>query len=145
MPDTLTVIYDGDCGICNWLRMWAERRDSAGRLHFVPNQTADLDALAPGLTREQASAAAYAVFPDGQRLRGARAIFATLRRVPGLWRWIGIVGALPPLVWLAEPVYRVIAHHRARVSVWLGLAQCRVPEKTSPQRHGDTEITQRDS
>ncbi len=123
----LTVIYDGDCGVCSRLVLWAEARDSAGRLRFVPNQSADLAAIAPGLTHEQAAAAAYAVRPDGTRYRGARAIFETLRRVPGFWGVVGWIGALPPLSLLAEPFYRVIAHHRGRISAWLGLAQCRVP------------------
>lgn len=126
--DSLLVIYDGDCGICNALRQWAEQRDPADRLQFVPYQTADLDSLAPGLDRARASRAVYAVRADGKRLRGARAIFETLQYIPGTWRVVGRVGVLPPLSWLAEPVYRIIAHHRMRVSRWLGLAECRVPE-----------------
>ncbi len=126
--DSLLVIYDGDCGICNALRQWAESRYTANRLKFVPYQTADLDSLAPGLTRASASRAVYTIRADGKRLRGARAIFETLRYNAGIWRVVGRLGALPPVSWLAEPVYRIIAHHRMRVSRWLGLAACRVPE-----------------
>lgn len=131
-PDTghksLLVIYDGDCGICNALRLWAERRDSAGHLQFVPNQTADLDALAPGLTQAETERAVIAVRADGRRYRGARAVFELLRRVPGFWGIVGRIGALPPLSLLAEPAYRIVAHHRARISRWLGLTECRIPE-----------------
>jgi predicted DCC family thiol-disulfide oxidoreductase YuxK len=135
MPDSiLTVIFDGDCGVCQALRARAARLDCAGRLHFVPNQAADLETLAPGLTRAEASRALYAVAPDGRRWRGARAFFVTMRHLPGVWRWIGAVGALPPLSLLAEPCYQLIAHHRARVSRWLGLDACRIelPDESSP-------------
>lgn len=119
-----TVIYDGDCEICNALRRWAEAHDKAGTLRFVPNQTADLAQIAPGLTREQAQQSVYAVNAAGQRFRGARAIFETVRRLPGCWGILGTIGALPPVSWLAEPMYRIVAHHRAAVSRRLGLNQC---------------------
>jgi predicted DCC family thiol-disulfide oxidoreductase YuxK len=36
----LTVIFDGDCGLCQALRCRAETLDSGGRLSFVAYQTA---------------------------------------------------------------------------------------------------------
>lgn len=122
----VTVIYDGACGICDALRGAIERRDRAGALRLVPYQTADLDAIAPGLTRNQASRSVILVAPDGTRRQGARAIFETLCRLPGVWRVIGKVGALPPISLAAEPFYRLVARHRARLSRWLGLTACRI-------------------
>lgn len=123
------VIFDGECGICNASREWAQARDRAGRLRFIPYQTADLDALSPGLTREMASRSAYFIFPDGRRVGGARAVFETLRRLPGVWRMVGIVMAQPPFWLLAEPLYYLVAHNRARLSTWLGLSYCLVEGK----------------
>ena len=120
------VIYDGMCGICDALRQRAVRRDRFRRLEFVPYQTADLAQLAPGLTREQASRALVIVLPDGSRHYGARAFFETMRHLPGLWHALGTAGSWPPIVWLAEPVYRMVAHHRARISRWLGLNACAI-------------------
>lgn len=135
----LSVIYDGGCGICHWLRLVAERRDTHGRLHFAAYQTADLDALAPGLTRAEASRALIVVRPDGRRYRGARAVFLTMRALPFPWRVIGAIGALPPVSWLFEPFYRLIARHRARISVWVGLAACRVdPPKVTSENSANT-------
>lgn len=124
-PD-LTVIYDGECGVCSRSVLWAAARDAGGRLRFVPNQTADLAAIAPGLTRAEAAKSVYAARPDGTTYHGARAIFEMLRCLPGVWHVVGWIGALPPLSLLAEPVYRVFAHNRGRVSAWFGLTQCRV-------------------
>jgi predicted DCC family thiol-disulfide oxidoreductase YuxK len=130
--DNLTVIFDGDCGICQASRRAAERRDAHHRLRFVAYQGADLDRIAPGLTREEARRALVVVHPDGRRWHGARAFVAVLRRLPGVWGMMGAVGTLPPVYWLAEPFYRVIARHRAAISRWLGLTQCRIdgPEQS---------------
>ncbi|NDJ77465.1 MAG: DUF393 domain-containing protein [Chloroflexi bacterium] len=122
----LTVIFDGDCGICQASRRQAKRRDRHGRLHFVAYQTADLDSIAPGLTREETSRALYLVHPDGRRWRGARAFFGAMRALPGVWGSIGAIGTLPPVFVLAEPFYRLVAHNRAAISRRLGLNACRV-------------------
>jgi predicted DCC family thiol-disulfide oxidoreductase YuxK len=127
--DTAIVIYDGDCGICNESRAWAEARDRAERIDFLPFQTADLGAISPGLTREMAGRMAYFVCPDGSRHGGARAVFETLKRLPGVWGIIGRVGANPVISSVVEPFYRVFAANRHRVSAWLGLAVCRVPPR----------------
>ncbi|NWG76644.1 MAG: DUF393 domain-containing protein, partial [Rubrivivax sp.] len=75
----------------------------------------------------------YALRPDGQRWHGARACFETLRRLPGAWRVIGTVGALPPVSLLAGPVYRLVANHRAAISRRLGLAECRIEPRESTE------------
>jgi predicted DCC family thiol-disulfide oxidoreductase YuxK len=115
------VIFDGDCGLCQAARRWVQQRDRQGRLRFVAYQVA---CLPPGLTAEQAAQALYLLAPDGRRYRGARAVFETLRNLPGWWGLLGTVGALPPLSLLAEPFYRLVARHRAAVSRRLGLTQC---------------------
>lgn len=120
----LTVIYDGDCGICNALRIWVQARDTAEHVQFIPNQSADLAQLAPDLTPDHVRRAVYAVRASGQSCQGARAIFTTLRFLPGLWGIVGRIGAVPVVSWLAEPVYRLIAHHRATISRRLDLTQC---------------------
>lgn len=126
MNRDLLVVFDGECGLCRAARQWAEERDRRGRLRFVPYQDADLARLAPGLTPAQAARSLYAIAPDGQRYRGARAVFMTLRSLPGAWGLLGTVWALPPLSLLAEPFYRLVARHRVAVSRWLGLTQCRL-------------------
>jgi predicted DCC family thiol-disulfide oxidoreductase YuxK len=126
------VIFDGDCGICNATREWAEARDREGRLKFVPFQTADLDALSPGLAYDAASRMAWFITPGGRRVGGARAIFTILTRLPGAWRFAGAVGAFVPISLLCEPFYRIVAHNRSRISGWLGLNYCMV--RGVPQR-----------
>ena len=118
------VIYDGACGVCQALREWAERKDRHRRLTFIPYQAPELERLVPGLPPEVARQALHFVREDGRRFRGAHAAFEVMKRWPGGWGRLGHVLALPPLRWLAEPVYRLFARHRTRVSRWLGLEAC---------------------
>ena len=132
MPQRMvTVIYDGECGICEALKRRAEALDARGRLHFVAYQAADLAALAPGLTAAEASRALIAIRSDGRTWRGARAVFTAMKHLPGIWGKIGTVGAVPVMSWLAEPVYRLVAARRGQISRWLGLNQCRI----TPYQH----------
>jgi predicted DCC family thiol-disulfide oxidoreductase YuxK len=127
-------IFDGACGVCTASVQWVQRRDVAGRLACLPYQTADLDSISPGLTEEMANRAAYFVRGDGHRFRGARAVFEALRRLPGVWKLVGTVGALAPVSLLCEPVYRLFAANRTRISIWLGLTACAVPVASRPDR-----------
>ena len=126
MPGDI-VIFDGDCGVCSALKNWAQKLDTAGRLHFVAYQAANLGEIAPGLAPQMASQALYFVRRDGVRFRGARAIFETLRRLPGVWGVWGAIGSFPPLSLLAEPFYRLFARYRGHVSRQLGLDLCQLP------------------
>lgn len=132
------VVYDGDCGICNAFREWAEAQDRAGRLKFLAYQITDLPAISPGLNRDMASRSAFFVYPDGRRVSGARAIFETLRRLPGVWGSMGFIMAQPPLWLFAEPFYYLVARNRARISSRLGLSYCLVDGK--PARQPKTEL-----
>jgi predicted DCC family thiol-disulfide oxidoreductase YuxK len=122
-----TVIFDGDCGVCTALKNWAEGFDADGRLEFVAFQTADLDSISLGLTAEMTSQALYFVQQDGKRFGGARALFETMRRLPGVWGIMGSIWAFPPLSLLAEPFYRLFARYRGYVSRRLGLERCDLP------------------
>lgn len=124
--NVLTVIYDGECGICEALKQQAQARDAHGCLRFVAYQTAELGALVPGLTASQAGRAVMVVRPDGGTWRGARAVIAALEHLPGIWGKIGAVGAIPAMSWLAGSAYRLVAARRGTISRCLGLIQCRV-------------------
>jgi predicted DCC family thiol-disulfide oxidoreductase YuxK len=139
--DHYTVLFDGDCGICSWSRDFAEKHDHAGRLHLVPFQLADLDALSRGLTREEASRMAWFILPDGTRYGGARCVFEVLKRLDGLWPVPGWVGANPIFSTLATPFYWLIAHNRHRISARLGLTACAVPQRTTSTSDKSTTLT----
>lgn len=119
-----TVIYDGDCGICRVLKDWAEGRNAAENMDFIAFQSGNLEGISPGLTPELASKALCFVGSDGRRFHGARAVFETMRRLPGILGILGRVLSFPPLSVLAEPFYHLFARNRERFSDWLGLDRC---------------------
>ncbi|KPL86269.1 thiol-disulfide oxidoreductase DCC family protein [Ardenticatena maritima] len=127
-----TLIYDGDCGICQWTAEWVRKRDRQHRLHIVPFQAIEPGEVAPGLTRADCARAVHLITPEGRRFRAARAMFETLRLLSPPWRWIGTLCA--PFSPLFEPAYHLIARSRHRLSRWLGLDACRLPEPTDPHR-----------
>jgi predicted DCC family thiol-disulfide oxidoreductase YuxK len=96
-------------------------------MEFVPFQTGDLERIVPGLTPELASRSLTFVSKDGRRFRGARAVFETMRRLPGAWGALGAILSFPPLSLLAEPFYRLFARHRGTISQKLGYDRCELP------------------
>ncbi len=115
------VVYDGSCGVCQAFADAVVRRDRFERLEFLPFQTADLERLSPGLTEAMATSAMYILTERGLRYGGARAVFESLRLLPGPLGALGRVMALAPLSLAAEPFYRLFAANRHRVSGILGI------------------------
>jgi len=105
-----TVIYDGECGICQHSVDLLKRWDREHMLRYVPFQ--DEAAVARFRIALPALAAAmHLVLPDGRTLAGADAVPELLRLLPGkrwLAAWFQIPGALP----LARRLYAWIAARR---------------------------------
>lgn len=113
-PNLPLLEYDGDCGFCTRSARWVERRLPAGSgVSVAPWQQLDLDAL--GLTSTDVSKAAWWIDADGTKRRGHRAIAAALRAIGGRWRLVGTVLDVPPVSWLAAPVYALVARCRDRM------------------------------
>lgn len=103
------IVWDGSCGFCRRAVEWALARDGHDRFDAVPYQ----DMPAPPLTPERREACARAVHvltADGRWLRGGRACLFVLERIG--WPTLARLAALPPLVWIVEAGYRLVAGHR---------------------------------
>jgi predicted DCC family thiol-disulfide oxidoreductase YuxK len=78
---------------------------------MLPWQKADLEGV--GVTREEATDAAWWVDPRGRRLRGHRAIGAVLLACGGIWSMLGRLLLLPPpFAWVSGAVYALVARYR---------------------------------
>jgi predicted DCC family thiol-disulfide oxidoreductase YuxK len=78
------------------------------------------EAPAPPMTPELYAAcdrAVHLVLPDGTLLRAGRAVLYMLEKAG--WGWTARVLAWPPLVWLVELGYRIVADNRAFFSRFL--------------------------
>lgn len=138
MQQKHTVVFDGDCGICTASAEWIEAHDTEGDFDVVPYQLAALETLSPGLTPAMTSRSVYFIRADGRRFKEGRAVFETLKHLPGIYHVVGWLLANPFFAALAWPGYRLVAHYRTRISVALGMTACAVPAagkqtKTSPK------------
>ncbi|GAB4081654.1 DUF393 domain-containing protein [Modestobacter muralis] len=123
MP-TPTLVFDGDCAFCT-SAVGVARRVPPADVTVVAWQFADLAAL--GTTAERAQQELLWVDGDGTISGGAAAV-ARLLRAAGLpLSVLGVLISLPPLRWVAPPVYRLVAANRHRLPG--GTPACRMPPR----------------
>jgi predicted DCC family thiol-disulfide oxidoreductase YuxK len=118
-PDPV-LLYDGECGLCQWLvrlLLWLDRR---GRLRFAPLQ----GPAAQGYLRQQglpvSDFESMVLAPDWARgdaptaLRRTEAVMAALREVGGIGSVIAVLFRLVPGVW-RDAGYRRVARWRRKL------------------------------
>ena len=127
----MTLVYDGDCGLCRACVRWVERRDGAKLITAFPSSTctwSDAKSLPFADTVVVRRA-------DGETLLRSSAVAETLRALPGMWRVVGALvlslNTLPPLRVAFDALYDLVARNRRFISnglVRLGLldASCRI-------------------
>jgi predicted DCC family thiol-disulfide oxidoreductase YuxK len=107
------LLWDGECNFCRRSVEWAERRDEGHALRAIPYQQAPSPPMTPEL-RVACARAVHVLTPEGEVLRAGRACLWVLQRIgyPVLAR----VFALPPLVWVVEVGYWLVARNRGLAS-----------------------------
>ena len=126
MTTELTVLYDGDCGVCTHTARVLARIDSRRRLRLVSLQVAAV----PGMPAyDELMDALHAVDGDGHWFVGAAAAVEVTRHVP-LLRPISVIAKLPLAMPILNILYRAIADNRRAISRLLRLDVCQV---RSPQ------------
>ena len=109
------LLYDGECGLCNWLVRRLLRSDRARRLKFTTLQGGPGQAYlrAHGLPTQDFDSLVFApdwedsVRPPLLRTAGALAAAAV---VGGGWRAITWLRIFP--TWLRDPFYKLVARTR---------------------------------
>jgi predicted DCC family thiol-disulfide oxidoreductase YuxK len=110
----LEVWMDGHCGMCRASQAWCEARDTGKNLMFRDFRAIHDEQLPLSAAEHEASL--WVRDTDGSLHRGFAAWRRIMRQLPG-WRWLAAVTALPPLRWLGEPLYRLVARNRHRLPV----------------------------
>lgn len=110
------LLYDGECGLCNWIVRRLLQSDQAGRLHYAPLQSEPAQAYlrSQDLPTEDFDSLVFVmdwnnpdVYPPLLRTDGALAAAA---EVGGLWRLVTWLRVLP--AWLRDPCYKLVARFR---------------------------------
>lgn len=105
-----TLIYDGECGMCQEAVALVRRGDREHRIALVPFQD-EAGVAAFGIPLPALAAAMHLVLPDGRVLAGADAAPEILRLLPA-WRWLAWPFRLPGVLAVARRVYAWIARRR---------------------------------
>jgi predicted DCC family thiol-disulfide oxidoreductase YuxK len=112
-----TVLYDHDCGFCNWLLSGLLRWDRGGeRLRPLALQSSEAEELLADLAPADRMASWHLISPDGARVSGGNAIPALLRLLPG---GAAPAAALDRVPRLTDGGYRWVAEHRSGLSRWV--------------------------
>ena len=130
--DRPTFLFDGDCAFCSTCARFIERRIPT-TARVVAWQFAELDRL--GVSQQQAEAAVQWIDVAGSVASGPAGIAALLRDAGSYWRPLGFLLGLRPVLWLAWPVYRLIARHRDKLPG--GTAACALPQAQRDKLHRD--------
>ncbi|SRR6266851_7723708 len=93
---------------------WVRRRDRAGRVLAIANQSKGVLARY-GVTREEADRAAWTIDGEG-RLEGAAAVNRVWRELGGGWAVLARPYRLRPAARVEEAAYRWFANNRTRFS-----------------------------
>jgi predicted DCC family thiol-disulfide oxidoreductase YuxK len=116
--DALTVLYDEDCGFCERVAAWLERRFGlvgAG----IGSPTGER--MLRDLPRERRYDAVHVVDARGRRRSGADVLPPVLRSLPR-FAWAAIVVETVP--WPFAWGYGLVARHRHALSRLAGIEAC---------------------
>ena len=111
----MRLVYDGECGFCVSSARWIAARLPA-EARVEPWQSLRLEDV--GLSQLDVETAVWWVDdrgPSPRRCRGAEAIGWSLVAAGGVWRIIGRLIVYPPVLWLAKPIYALVAANRHRL------------------------------
>ena len=103
------LLWDQPCGLCRRAIAWVRRHDRGGLIRTIPFQEVPTPPMTPELARA-CGRAIHLIAPDGRVSRAGRAAVEVLALLG--WRRTASLLARPPLIWLVEIGYRVVADNR---------------------------------
>ena len=113
MSQQYTILFDGDCGFCRRAVAWVVVRDKNLLFTAIPYQEASSPPMTPALYAA-CGRAVHVLRRDGTVLKGGRAVLFILEHTGS--GALARIPAHPPLLWLVELGYRVVAGNRS----WFG-------------------------
>lgn len=110
------VLYDADCGLCQWLLAGLLRWDRAARLRPLALQRPEAGTLLADLAPAERMASWHLVSSAGLRRSGGDALPPLLELLPGGRLPAAMAARFPRLT---ERGYRWVAEHRTGLSRWV--------------------------
>jgi predicted DCC family thiol-disulfide oxidoreductase YuxK len=114
-PDSAyTIIYDGDCKVCQRLARRLAKWDQRGCFEIVPSQQSGVRARFPWIPARAYLESLQLVRSDGRTWQGAAAIERITSVLPR-GRWFAWIFRIPLVRPIAERLYRWFARNRYRL------------------------------
>jgi predicted DCC family thiol-disulfide oxidoreductase YuxK len=107
------ILYDDDCGFCNWLVQWLLAWDRQQRLRTLPIQAPEADALLGHMSEEQRYASWHLARPDAPLVSGGAAFPPLLRMLPGGAAPAAVLARFPRTI---DRAYQWVAENRTTLS-----------------------------
>ena len=83
------LFYDGGCGLCHGAVLFVLKRDRAAAFRFAPLQGETIQAEVPEVLRAALPDSLVLKETDGRVLTRSSAVVAMLRRLGGVWAFLG--------------------------------------------------------
>jgi len=120
------LLYDGDCGICSKSAELVHKNDKLKVFEIMPYQFFDF-AQYPRLNEDIAQTTVILIKKDlSKHLAESAAVFEILYNLKGIYKILGLILNNPIFIFISNPIYRIIAKNRAKISTMLGLNACKV-------------------
>ncbi|MDZ7634877.1 MAG: DCC1-like thiol-disulfide oxidoreductase family protein [Bacteroidales bacterium] len=109
-----TVLYDGECALCNSQVRFIRKRDRGNLFRFVSLQSEEGRSLlrSAGLPEDEVDTVVYV--KEGKDLTRSSAVLGIVSDLGGGWRLLRILGIIP--AGIRDFFYRLIARNRHRFS-----------------------------
>lgn len=123
------ILYDGICGLCDWLVQFVLERDTHDRFRFAALQHPIAESI---LQRHGVSGTTLNTFyvvldannPNERVVSRSTAVLATLRRLSPGWQLVAAMGWIIPRP-IRDQLYNLVAKNRYRI--FGQIDQCRIP------------------
>lgn len=118
------IVIDNDCGICT--HTWNYYLSFDKKDNLTPIGLASIPDSDYPFKDKISLLNVNFVDKDGRVFQKARAIFEAQKRLSGIWKITGYIGANPIVSTLFVPIYALIRDNRSRISKMLGMNVCNI-------------------
>ncbi|MBC7913572.1 MAG: DUF393 domain-containing protein [Pyrinomonadaceae bacterium] len=109
------VFYDNGCSMCVGVTGWLSRIDHNNYFELVPYQDVDYLKKYPQLKPEQLARQIHVITEKGKILKGADAMMEIWQKTGHPSAFLAAVFKQPPFIWLARPLYNLVAKYRRTI------------------------------
>lgn len=114
MNETI-VFYDKSCPLCIGVTGWLSKIDSKKQFRLEPYQESEVLRNYPQIAPADCEKQIHIITENGKVMRGADAMFEIWLKTDHWSSFLAYIFRVPPFIWLARPLYRLIAKYRKNI------------------------------